>query len=132
MAAVMAMQSEHDDWQDEVHARLDRWAEWSRGPSVGGAGGGSGYLRERLDKSRDSYDMSAEVETTEKAVARFRLEARDGWRIIKRFYLGRLGEIEIASELGYTRGFIGELLRESRSRIGEHILKLERLDAARG
>lgn len=126
MAAVMAIRSDHDEWQDEVHRRLDLWAEWSRGATPGGSSGASGYLRERLDRSRDSYDMTPEVEITEKAVARFRLEARDGWRIVKRFYLGRLGEIEIASEFGYTRGFVGELLRESRARIGQHIIRLER------
>ena len=81
---------------DELDERLERWALWARGPSIGSVSTAEGYLKERLDMAADSAEMTDEIMVTERAIARTKMEDKAYWRVISRWYLGRLSFIEIS------------------------------------
>lgn len=112
----------------ELEQRLERWADWARSPSPGACNGAEGYLRERLDSCHDSAEMSAEIEITERAVARTKKQHPKYTRIIKRYYLGRRNTMEIASEFGVPEAYVIRNLENARSCIHEHICEVENAD----
>ena len=93
---------------------------------MGSTGSTVGYLQERQDKSHDC-DMTDEIAITERAVARTKIEDRAYWKVIARYYLGRLSCIEIALQFRVSEHGIKGLLLQAKSRIGEHIAVMERL-----
>ena len=82
---------------EELDKRLTEWGSFARGLSLGSGGGSDGYMRERLDNGADSDEFTPEIQITERAVARTRLENRAYSSIIKRYYLGEEAIVEIAS-----------------------------------
>ncbi len=109
----------------ELDERLERWANWARSPSMGSVNSVSGYLKERLDQAADSYEMTDEIAITERAMARVKLEEKAYWRVIARYYLGRLSCIEISLQFFTSEHGIKLLLLEAKSRVGEHIATLD-------
>jgi len=112
----------------ELDNRLERWAAWARGPPIGSATTAEGYLRERLDTAADSDELTQEIMLTEKAVARTKLERKEYWRVIARYYLGRLSFIEIALFYHVPEHGVKSLWMQARSRVGDHIATLERMN----
>jgi len=110
----------------ELDQRLDRWASWARGPSVGSTSGAVGYMRERLDRAADSAEMTKEIEITEQAIARTKMEDKAYWRVIARYYLDHLSFVEISMQFRASEHGIKRLLLQAKTRIGEHIFSLER------
>jgi hypothetical protein len=119
MAAVMDTEIRGEKW---VHERLERWGKWSRCSLPGGSGSAEGYLRERLDHSYD--DPSDEIMETDKAVARVKIERKDYYRVIRRFYIGELSEYEISLDIGETIDRVTAMLRQSRFLVCYKLLQL--------
>ncbi len=111
---------------DELDERLDRWADWARAPSAGSMSAAEGYMRERVDSGADSTELTDEIAITERAIARTKIEEKAYWRVISRYYLGRLCTREIASFFCVSYESIQRLLQEAKGRIGYHIFELER------
>jgi len=111
---------------EELDQRMDRWASWARGPPVGAASSAVGYLRERLDQAADSAEMTPEIQITEQAIARTKMEEKAYWRVIAKYYLGGLAAVEISHFYSTSEGGIKRLLLQAKTRIGEHIFSLER------
>ena len=110
----------------ELEQRLERWSNWARSPQIGSTGSTVGYLKERLDKAHD-IDMNDEIAITERAVARTKMEDKAYWRVIARYYLGRLSCIEIALTFHVSEHGIKRLLLEAKGRIGDHIATMEQI-----
>ena len=110
----------------ELEQRLERWSDWARSPQIGSTGSTIGYLQERVDKSHD-IDMTDEIAVTERAVARTKMDDRSYWKVIARYYLGRLSCVEISLQFHTSEHGIKQLLLEAKGRIGEHIAVIERL-----
>jgi hypothetical protein len=99
---------------DEAHQLLEEWAIWAREPMAGDSGGGDGYMREKLDQAHDSAEMTDRIANAEKALARLGQKNRIWLKILKKYYLARKGEAEIASGMRLTEGYTRNLLKEGR------------------
>lgn len=121
----MVAAREEIDPQKALHERLERWAVWARGPSIGGSGGAIGYLRERLDPGADSDEFTDEVMVTERAVARTKLEEKAYWRVIAKYYLGRMSIAEIAPIYHVSEGSLERLFAAAKSCVRRHIYDIE-------
>lgn len=111
---------------DELEARLTRWANWARGPSIGSASTAVGYMRERLDRGADSQEMTDEIAITERAIARTKLEDRAYWRVIAKYYLGSLALVEIANFYHTSETGIKSLFLRAKGRVADNIYQIER------
>lgn len=111
---------------DELEERLVKWGEWARSPLIGSANGSAGYMRERLDRTADSDELTAEIAVTERAVARTKLEEKAYWRVIARTYMGDLSAAEIASFFNVSEDSINRLLANARASVQNHIYEIER------
>lgn len=82
-------------------------------------------MRERLDHAHDS-EPTAEVEQTDRAVARMKVARPDYWKVFARFYLNptELSVYEIAIELKYTTDRAEAVLRQAKMLVGYHLHKL--------
>ena len=109
----------------DLNKRLERWADWARSPSMGGVGGSAGYMRERLDKAADSFEMTDEIAATERAIARTKLQRKLYWKIIQRYYLGRLSLMEIAYFFHASESRIKATYDEACVVIHRNILEIE-------
>ena len=125
----------------ELERRLERWANWARSPIPGSGSTAIGYMRERLDRAIDSAEMDGEIAVTEKAVARAKRQELAYWRIIAKYYLGRLSLMEIAAGLTYASRLhvsddsLKRLLESAKACVHGHILDIERgidIDGFRG
>ena len=85
-------------------------------------------MRERLDRANDSAEMTPSIEVVEKALAQVKSERRDYLRVIKRYYLSRRNEIEIASEWNRSANRVRDLLKQAKACTAGHIQKLEAVD----
>ena len=83
-------------------------------------------MRERLDHAHDSAEMTPEIAITERAAARVKNHHRKCWRVFSRYYLGRLGEVEIAALLNRPEQVVKSQLNTARSCIHGYIMELER------
>lgn len=110
--------------KDAAHELLEEWAAWAREPIPGMSSGAEGYLREKLDQTHDSAEMTTRVELAEKALARLREDDRRGLKVLKRFYLARKGESEIAAGMSTTLANIKATLRQAKARFWWHFLDL--------
>lgn len=108
----------------ELDQRLESWANWARSPQMGSTGSVVGYLKERIDKAHD-IDMTDEIAITERAVARTKIEDKAYWRVISRYYLGRLSCVEISLQFYTSEHGIKSLLLQAKSRIGDHIATMD-------
>lgn len=109
----------------ELDARLDDWARWARSPAPGSSNGSAGYLKERLDQAADSAEMTDEIAITERAVAKTKAESRMHWRVISRYYLGRLSEVEIGLDLQRSHDQVKVDLLRARGSIASYIILLD-------
>lgn len=109
-----------------IEERLEEWAHWARGPAAGGLVSAEGYFRERIDRAHDSAELTDAVENVERAVARAKMQDAAYWRVIARYYLGRMSEIEIAGFFGASEGGIKRLLDEAKAVIAAHLRGIER------
>ena len=110
---------------DELDQRLTRWGNFARGMSLGSGGGADGYLKERLDNGADSDEFTWEIQITERAVARTRLEDRAYSSIIKRYYLGEEAIVEIASFYNTSEYGTKCLFEQAKGVVNGHICDLE-------
>lgn len=116
----------------ELERRLERWANWARSPVPGSGSAAIGYMRERLDRAIDSAEMDTEIAVTERAVARAKMQERAYWRIIAKYYLGRLSILEIAAGLSFasrlpvSEDSLSRLLEQAKACVHGHILDIER------
>ena len=110
----------------ELDQRLERWANWARSPSMGAPIGVVGYLKERLDIAHDSDEMTTEIAITERAVARAKLEEKAYWRVLARYYLGRLSIVEIAMFFHTSEDGTKQLFLEAKGCVAGHIYDIER------
>ena len=85
-----------------------------------------GYMREYVDPAADSDEMTEEIAVTERAIARTKMEDKAYWRVIARYYLGRLSLIEIALFFHVAEDGLKRLFEQAKSRISNHILDIER------
>ena len=108
-----------------IEERLEDWAHWAREPSVGGVANAEGYFRERMDRAHDSAELTDAIANVERAVARAKMQEVAYWRVIARYYLGRMAEIEIAGFFGCSEGDIKQLLHEARAVVESHLRRLE-------
>jgi len=109
----------------ELDQRLERWANWARSPSMGAPIGVVGYLKERLDIAHDSDEMTDEIAVTERAVARAKLEEKAYWRVLARYYLGRLSIVEIALFFHTSEDGLKRLFLEAKGCVSKHIYESE-------
>lgn len=114
----------------ELEQRLERWADWARSPVIGSGTGAIGYLRERLDRAADSWELTDEIAITERAVARTKLSNKAYWRVIAKYYLGRLSYIEIAMDYHVSEASVRELLDNAMSCVAGHLESLEPVDTS--
>ncbi len=91
---------------------------------MGSPGNDSGYLREPLDRSHDG-EPTTRIMNTERAVARARNDDRSYSVVLKKYYLGRQGIIEIAGFYESTRHDMESLLIEARNCVGRHLGEIE-------
>lgn len=113
------------DWP---HDRLIDWGLWARCPSPGEGSTAEGYLRERLDHSHDS-EPTLEISVTDKAVAQVRIQRRDHYRHLARYYMSDRSEYEISQELRQSIERVTTMLRQARFLVGHIILQIERKSA---
>ena len=110
----------------ELDQRLERWADWARSPSMGSGGTAEGYMRERLDKGADSAEMTDEIAVTERAVARAKMQEKAFWRVLAKYYLGRMPFVEIAFDFNVSEVSLKALFEDARACVHGHILDIER------
>ena len=109
----------------ELDERLERWADWARGPPVGSIRSAEGVMREYVDAAADSAEMTVDISITERALARTKMEDKAYWRVISRYYLGRQPLIFIAGYFHVSEHNIKRLFDEAKGRIGWHIFEIE-------
>ena len=109
----------------ELDERLERWAAWARGPTVGAISTEVGYMAERLDTPADSDEMTAEIIVTERAIARTKMEDKAYWRVIAKYYLGRQSIIIMSLLWHVSEDGLKRLFDEAKGRVGEHIFDIE-------
>jgi len=109
----------------ELDERLERWANWARSPSMGAPLSVVGYLKERLDIAHDSAEMTDEMVVTERAVARTKMEDKAYWRVLARYYLGRLSIVEIALFFHTSEDGLNRLFLEAKGKVASHIYDIE-------
>lgn len=117
------------DANDWVHFRLVDWAEWAMGGFDGGYPKRSPFVVDRIQNDRGFIEISPEIEMTDRAVARVRIEKRWKWRVIQMAYLGRKGDKEIALSLGKSLKVVRQMLWSAKSAVGRQIMVLERESA---
>lgn len=115
--------SDANDW---VHYRLVDWSEWAMGGFDGGYPKRSPFVVDRVQSDRGFIEISPEIEITDTAVAKVRLEARWKWRVIQMAYLGRKGDVEIALTLRKSMDATRQMLWSAKSAVGRYISVLER------
>jgi len=115
----------------ELEERLEDWALWARGPEPGGAGEAIGYLREKSDRAVDSAELTDDILHVERAVARARIKDKAYWRVISRYYLGRMSEIEIAGFFGVSESNIKTLLEEAKSEVRQNLFLTDCIESER-
>lgn len=71
------------------------------------------------------WDLTPEIETTEKAIARLRAQNRTYKRVIMRYWLGRVPLFEIAGELRVSDRLAQEILGRAQAQVGRNIRMLE-------
>jgi hypothetical protein len=123
MVAVVVQMPERD-WP---HSRLVRWANWARCPEPGSVGTSEGYLREPTAPGHEG-EPTAEIEVTDKAVARMWVERPDYYRVFAMFYLSpsELSTYEIARHVRHNVTRVEAMLRQARMLVGHKIRLLER------
>lgn len=95
MAAVM---TEILEPEGLGHDLLTEWAPWVRDDNEGRA---SWAVKPRIQAGYHG-DMPRRLQLVDKIVARHRLENRQHWRVVARFYLGGRAIWEIARELDWS------------------------------
>ena len=111
----------------ELDERLERWAGWARSGIPGAVNGSVGYMQERLDQAADSHEMSDEIAVTERAMARTKMEHKVFWRVLAKYYLGRLSFVEISLDFNSAEINVRRLFDRAKSRVGEHINAIDQL-----
>ena len=109
----------------ELHDRLERWADWARSPDIGSIGTEVGYMQERLAPAADSAQMTTEIETTERAMARTKMEDKAYWRVIEGYYLKRRSIIIMSLFWHVHEKSLKRLFDDAKGRIGGHIFDIE-------
>ena len=82
-------------------------------------------MQEFLDNAADSDEMTDDIAITERAIARTKMEDKAYWRVIARWYLGRLPFVEIALFFNVSEYDVKQLFLEAKGRIGQHICDIE-------
>ena len=115
---------------DEVqaHKRLLAWGLWARCPAPGECSTAEGYMRERLDHAHIG-EPTDEVAATDRAVAQVRIDRRDYYRVLARYYMTDRSEYEISQELRQPIERVTAVLRQARMLVGYLILQTERKTA---
>ena len=111
-----------DDMQ--LDDRLERWAACMRGSRPGAGTEVVGYLHERTDASHQA-EMTEEVVVTERAVARVKCQDKAYWRVISRYYLGRLSFYEISRFFHVSEDGVKRLFCQAKLRIAVEIIKID-------
>lgn len=130
-------------WHDEVRARLNQWAAWSRGHQV--VRGARHVLATMMQKaagevpgtSATGYDFTLEIQAVDRAIAQMRVQAialggRSG-REMKRarsillsVYLGRRTVHELAEKYDCSIDYVRSRLWEAESFVGAKIPEMEK------
>ena len=109
-----------------VHDRLVPWGDWS-GSFQGGYDSQAVFVND--PRGRGFEELSGEIEITDKAVARVKLEGdKRRWKVIERIYLRKMSIVEVARDLHVSIGTADALLWAAKSAVGRYINDLERLD----
>ena len=115
----------------DIDRRLERWAACMRGSRPGGVSETVGYLQERTDAGHD-VEMTEEVVVTERAVARVKCAEKAYWRVISRYYLGRLSFYEISRFFHVSEDGVKRLFCQAKLRIAVEIIKIDENNYKRG
>ena len=115
-----------------VEQRLRTWSDWARGNQLLSTQGNPLAAMMRIAAGeipgRDldvPYDLTPEIEVTEKAIARLREQNPRYKRIIMRYWLAHVPLFEIAGELRVDDRLAQEILGRAHSQVGRNILMLE-------
>lgn len=115
-----------------VHNRLRQWSDWARGNQLLSTQGNPLAAMMRIAAGeipgRDldvPYDLTPEIEITEKAIACLRAQNPRYKRIIMRYWLARAPLLEIAGELRIDDRLAKEILGRAQAQVGRNILMLE-------
>ena len=115
-----------------VQQRLRTWSDWARGNQLVRTQGNPLAAMMRIAAGeipgRDldvPYDLTPEIEATEKAIAQLRSQNPRYKRLIMRFWLGHVPLFEIAAELRVSDDWAKEMLRRAEAQVGRNILQLE-------
>lgn len=115
-----------------IVVRLQDWSDWARGSSLTKKQGNplADMIRRAAGEvpGRDldiPYDMTIEVELTDKAVGKLRGQNTRYKRIIMRHWMGHIPVHELAHDLMCSEDRTKELLLRAQLQVGRNILMLE-------
>lgn len=137
-----------DLWADEIRERLERWANWTRGNQL--VRGQKNVLADMIKRaageipgldSSVGYEFTFDIEVTDKAIARLKVDAhganrrrrrhlRQAKRVLMSAYLGRRSAAELALQLNCSESHVKALLWFAESYVGRAIPETEKTVAA--
>lgn len=130
-------------WHDEVRARLNQWADWSRGNQL--VLGARHVLDTMIQKAAgevpggnaSQYDFTLEIQAVDRAIAQMRIHAqalggrpgkemRKARSILLSVYLGRRTVYELAEKFDTSVDYVRSRLHDAESFVGSKIPEMER------